>query len=106
MRCLNADSGGQRGKANIERRELHLGAAFLLPVGEGLPHAERRRVGRVGEPDFVVPVVGRSGPEPYRLDRSAIRPIFALGGELGLTPVDAGEELGSLDVGDVSYNFV
>ncbi len=29
----------QRRKAQVERRELHLDAAFLLPVGEGLLHA-------------------------------------------------------------------
>ena len=36
---LQAEGGGDGSKARVERRHLHLDAAFLLLVGEGLPDA-------------------------------------------------------------------
>jgi hypothetical protein len=63
MPGLQAECRRDGGKARVERRHLHLDAAFLLLVGEGLPHAERRRIGGVREPDLVVLVVGGAGPE-------------------------------------------
>ena len=78
MRSLNADSGGQRGEADVERRELQFDAAFLLLVGKRLPHAERGQVGELAKPDLVVLVVGRSRPRSERLrsppHRAGIRP--------------------------------
>ena len=101
MRGLNADSGGERGEAKVERHHLHLEAAFLLLVGEGLPHAERRQIGRVGEANFVVLVVDRAGPEANRLDGGCVRPVLALGGEFGLMRVDPGQVVGAVDAGDM-----
>ena len=63
MPGLQAERRRDGGKARVERRHLHLDAAFLLLVGKGLPHAERRRIGGIGEPDLVVLVIGRAGPE-------------------------------------------
>ena len=78
MRDLRAESGGQRCKAQVERCELHLNAAFLLLVGEGLAHAIAREVIRIGKTDFVVLVIGRAGPEANHVDRSRIRMVIAL----------------------------
>ena len=78
MTALHADRGGQRGKAQIERHELHLDAALLLLVGEGLAHAVAAEIGGVGQSDLVVLVVGDAAPEANGVDarRSAraIRP--------------------------------
>ena len=41
MTGLQAERRGDRRKARVERHHLHLEAAFLLLVGEGLPHADR-----------------------------------------------------------------
>ena len=38
MTGLQSECCCNRGKARVERRELHLEAAFLLAVGESLPH--------------------------------------------------------------------
>ena len=101
MRRLNADRGGESGETDVERRKLHFDAAFLLLVGEGLPDAERRQIGRVGQPDFVVLIVGCTGPEPHGIDRRRIGPVFALGGGLGLMRVDAGKVIGAVETGDM-----
>ena len=106
MPGLQAERGRDGGKARVERRHLHLDAAFLLLVGKGLPHAERRRIGGVGEADLVVLVVGGAGPEPDRIDRRRIRPVFALGGEFGLMRVDAGLVIGAVDAGNAIERVV
>ncbi len=104
--CLQAEGGGDGGKARIEWRHLHLDAAFLLLVGEGLPHAQRREVGRIGEADLVVLVVGSSRPEPDGIDRCRVGPVFALGRKLGLVRVDAGLVIGAVDAGDAIQRIV
>ena len=63
MPGLKAECRRDGGKPRVERRHLHLDAPFLLLVGKGLPHAERRRIGGVREPDLVVLVIGGAGPE-------------------------------------------
>ena len=86
--------------------KLHLDAAFLLLVGEGLPHAVGRGIGGIGKPDLVVLVVGGAGPEADGVDRRRIRPVFALGGELGLVRVDAGAVIVAVDAGNVIERVV
>ena len=106
MPGLQAERRRDGGKARVERRHLHLDAAFLLLVGKGLPHAERRRIGGVREPDLVVLVVGGAGPETYRVDRRRVRPVFALGGEFGLMRVDPGLVIGAVDAGNAIKRVV
>ena len=100
MSGLQAERRGDRGKARVERRQLHLDAGFLLLVGEGLPHADGRRIGGIGEADLVVLVIGGAGPEPDRVDRRGVRPVFALGREFGLVRVDPGLVIGAVDAGN------
>ena len=100
MPRLQADGRRYRRKARIERRHLHLDAGFLLLVGKGLPHAERRGIGGVGEADLVVLVVGSTGPESDGVDRGGVRTVFALGGEFGLVGVDPCLMVGAVDAGD------
>ena len=71
MAGLQAERGGHRRKARVERHQLHLDAAFLLLVGEGLAHAVGGRIGGVGEADLVVLVIGGADPEPDRVDAAA-----------------------------------
>ena len=47
MPGLQAERGGHRRKARIERHQLDFDPDFLLLVGKGLPHAERGRVGGI-----------------------------------------------------------
>ena len=67
VHALHAERGRQRREAQIERRELHFDAAFLLLVGEGLLDAVEAAL--VGE--LVVLVVGVPEPEADRLDAGA-----------------------------------
>ena len=90
VHALHADGGGERCEAQIERRELHFDAAFLLLVGEGLLDAVEATF--VGE--FVVLVVGVPEPEPDRVDAGGLRAVFAAARDLGLVHVDAGVGLG------------
>ena len=101
MRRLNADSGGEGGEADVERRKLDFDATFLFLVGERLPDAERRQIGRVGQPDFVVLVICCACPEPHGIDRRRIGPVFALGGGLGLMRIDAGKMIGAVETRDM-----
>ena len=106
MPGLQAERGGHRRKARIERHQLDFDPDFLLLVGKGLPHAERGRIGGICEANLVVPVVGGAGPEPDRIDRRRVRPIFAFGGDFGLMRVDAGLVIGAIDAGDVVQRVV
>ena len=90
VHALHAQRRGERREAQIERRELHLDAAFLLLVGEGLLDAVEAAF--VGE--LVVLVVGVAEPEPDRVDAGGLRAVFAAAGDLGLVHVDAGVGLG------------
>ena len=69
MPALHADRRGQRRELQVDRRELDLDAAFLLLVGEGLPDAVGRGIGRIGKADLVVLVVAVAAPEPDGVDR-------------------------------------
>ena len=100
MTGLNADRRRHCREACVERRKLDFEPAFLLAIGEGLAHAVARKIGRVGEADFVVLVVGRAEPEADRIDRFRVGPVFALRRELGLLGIDAGARVRALDAGD------
>ena len=63
MPCLQAEGRRHGGKARVERRHLHLDAAFLFLVGEGLPHADGRGIGGIGKSDLVMLIVGGARPE-------------------------------------------
>src|SRR5262245_33304003 len=52
MRCLHADSRREDSKRQVVWCKLHLDAAFLLLVGENLPHAISREIRRIGETDL------------------------------------------------------
>ena len=97
---LNADRDGYACEVRPERRELHLDAALLLLVGEGLAYAVGRGIARRREADLVVLVVGRAEPIAHRVDRGMLRPELALARDLGLLRVNAGAgdfALGSRD---------
>ena len=90
MPALHAERRGQLRKAQVERLELDLDAAFLLPVGEGLLDAVEAAF--VGE--LVVLVVGDAGPVPDGVDGDHLGPVLAFARELDLVHVDAGIGLG------------
>ena len=77
---LQPERGRQRGEAQVEREQLHLGAAFLLLAGEGLAYAVAEDVGRVGQTKLIMLVVGRAEPEAHRVDAAGhaggIRPCW------------------------------
>jgi hypothetical protein len=106
MAGLQAERRRHRRKARVERRHLHLDAGFLLLVGKGLPHAAGRKVGGIRKANLVVFVIGGAGPEPDGIDRSGVRPVFALGRELGLVRVDPGLVIGAVDTGDAIERVV
>ena len=85
---LHAERRGELREAQVERHELHLDAAFLLLVGEGLLDAVVES-GRFVEPELVVLVVGGAEPEADRVDAAGLRAEFAFAGDLGLLRVDA-----------------
>ena len=90
MRALDAKRCGHLRKAQVERRELDLDSAFLLPVGEGLLDAVEAAF--IGE--LVVLVVGGPGPVSDGVDSDALWPVFALARDLCLLHVDSGVGLG------------
>ncbi len=106
MARLQTESRRNRGKSRVEGRQLRFDTRFLLAVGEYLPHAIARGVGRVREPEFVVLVVGGAGPEPDGRDRRRIRPEFSLCGDLGLVGINAGLVIGAVEAGDVIERVV
>src|SRR5207302_7075276 len=89
-----------------ERRKLHLDAALLLLVGEGLAHAVRRWIERVGKPDLVVLVIGRAEPEPHRVDTAGHWTVLAFGRHLGLARIDARVVVGAVDAGNTIERVV
>src|SRR5215218_4573247 len=97
MTGLQAKCGGHAGEARVERHHLNFEATFLFLVGKYLPHPRRGGIGGIGETDLVMFVVRRGGPEPDRLDRRGIRPIFALGGQFGLMTVNPRLVIGPID---------
>src|SRR5262249_6552111 len=60
MPGLYADRCRQLREAQVERLERDLEPAFLLLVGEDLPHAIGREVQRIFQPDLAVLVVGEA----------------------------------------------
>ena len=100
MTGLQPERRRDRRKAGVKRHHLHFNAAFLLLVGERLTDAERRGIGGIGEPDLVVVIVGRTGPEPDGIDRRRVRPIFALGREFGLMGIDPRLVIRPVNAGD------
>ncbi len=103
---LQTQCGRHRREACVERHQLDLDAAFMLLVGEGLPDAQCSGIGGISKRDLVVLVIGGACPEPNRLDRRGIGPIFALGRDLGLARVDAGAVVGGFDAGDTIQRIV
>ena len=61
---------------------------------------------RIGEPEFIVLVVGRAAPEPNGVDGGIGRAPFAFGQEFGLLGVDAGWMVFAVDSGDVIERVV
>ena len=73
VHALHAQRRRQRREAQVERQELHLDAAFLLLVGEGLLDAVEAAF--IGE--LVVLVVGVAEPEADRVDAVGLRAVLA-----------------------------
>ena len=106
MPCLQAESRRHRRKARVERHHLDFEAAFLFLVGEFLPDADGRGIGRIGKSDLVMVIVGGARPEADGVDRRGIRPVFALGGEFGLMAVDPRLVIGAVDAGNAIKRVV
>ena len=98
--ALHADRAGDRRKARVEWRELHLNAAFLLLVGKSLAHAVAGRNRHIGKADLVVAIIGAAGPQPDGVDHGAVGAILALDGQLGLARVDPGAVIGAVKAGN------
>ncbi len=93
-------------KRQVVRCKLHLDAAFLLLVGEGLPNAVACEVCRISKTDLVVLVVGGAEPEANRVNSSRVWTILALDGNLGLLAIDTGLVLRAIDARDVIERVV
>src|SRR5262249_24069148 len=100
MTGLQTECRRNRRKARVEWRELHLEAAFLVAVGEGLANSERSGISGIGKSDLVVLVVGGAGPEAYRVDRRSVGTVFPFGREFGLVRIDPGLVFRAIDAGD------
>ena len=58
MPALQADRCCEGGEPQVEGNRAVFRCAFLFLVGEYLPHAVARRIGVVGQTEFMVFVVG------------------------------------------------
>ena len=106
MTGLQAEGRRHRRKTRVERHHLDFEAALLFLVGEFLPDADGRGIGRIGKSDLVMVIVGGARPEADGVDRRGIRPVFALGGEFGLMAVDPRLVIGAVDAGNAIKRVV
>src|SRR5467141_241516 len=90
MPDLHANRRRQRGESQIERRELDLDAAFLLLIRESLADSGRGWIGRVGQSDLVMLIVGATHPKADGVDERTLRAVLALAHHLGLFRRDSG----------------